>query len=371
MVHGRARPRACVALNHRRSGVTFELPPLPVSYRDYSICRRSAAFGAQFEQQLDFWRLKLSALPTVDLPTDHPRPRVWTTNGSYHERQIPATLFEQLTVFPARRLTLFMSTFAAFAVLLRRLTGQTDIPIGVPVANRTHSALEGLVGTFVNTLVLRNDLSGDPTFETLLRRVRATALEAFARQDVPFDRLVQEIGQRGDRSRAPLAQVMFNVTNAPMHGIAIQGVDWEPVELDRGGAQFELSFSVRPPAARSMSSTTRTFSSARPSSAGLRNTSRCSRPWPRRATLPISALPPSPAEESSTLAAWNATRVDYPQHRPFPRLLSASAAMPARHGDHLRRRPLHLRGGPTPSPTQSRGGSAISAWERADWRRCA
>jgi amino acid adenylation domain-containing protein len=308
--------------NHRRSGVTFELPPLPVSYRDYSIWQRSAAFGAQFEQQLDFWRLKLSALPTVDLPTDHPRPRVWTTNGSYHERQIPATLFEQLTVFSRRAgVTLFMSTFAAFAVLLRRLTGQTDIPIGVPVANRTHSALEGLVGTFVNTLVLRNDLSGDPTFETLLRRVRATALEAFARQDVPFDRLVQEIGQRGDRSRAPLAQVMFNVTNAPMHGIAIQGVDWEPVELDRGGAQFELSFSVDTEISRKINVEYNTdlferatierwiaeyFTLLEAVAAG--------------ATLPISALPLLPAEESSTLAAWNATRVDYPQHRLFPRL---------------------------------------------------
>ncbi len=314
--------------NHRRRGAAFELPALPVSYRDYSLWQRSAAFGAQFERQLDFWRRQLSALPTVDLPTDHPRPRVWTMNGTYHERQIPPALFERLSIFSRRAgVTMFMTTFAAFAVLLRRITGQTDIPIGVPVANRTHSALEGLVGTFVNTLILRNDLSGDPTFETLLQRVRATALEAFARQDVSFDRLVQEIGQRGDRSRAPLAQVMFNVTNAPMHGITLDGLDWEPVQLDHGGAQFELSFSVDTEISRKVTVEYNTdlferatverwigeyFTLLEAAAAG--------------STLPISALPLLPAEEWSTLEAWNATQVDYPRHRLFPRLFEEQVA---------------------------------------------
>ena len=313
--------------NHRRRGIAFELPALPVSYRDYSVWQRSAAFGAQFEHQLDFWRLKLCALPTVDLPTDHPRPRVWTTNGSYHERQIPAALFEQLRVFSRRTgVTLFMTTFAAFTVLLRRITGQTDLAVGVPVANRTHSALEGLVGTFVNTVVLRNDLSGDPTFGTLLQRVRATALEAFARQDVPFDRLVQEIGQRGDRSRAPLVQVMFNVTNAPMHGIAIDGLEWEPVELDRGGAQFELSLSIDTEISHKINVEYNTdlfgratierwigeyFTLLEAVAAG--------------SALPIGSLPLLPAAESAALAAWNATRVDYSQHPLFPRVFEEQA----------------------------------------------
>ena len=148
------------------------------------------------------------------------------------------------------------------------------------------------------------------------------ALEAFANQDVSFDRLVQEIGQRGDRSRAPLAQVMFNVTNAPMHGIAIRGVDWEPVELDRGGAQFELSFSVDTEISRKIDVEYNTdlferatierwigeyFTLLGAVAAG--------------STLPISALPLLPAEESSTLAAWNATRCDHPRHRTLsPRL---------------------------------------------------
>ncbi len=181
--------------NHRRRGIAFELPALPISYRDYSLWQRSDAFGAQFERQLAFWRRQLTDLPTVDLPTDHARPRVWTMNGTYHERRIPADLFDRLNTFSRRAgVTLFMTTFAAFVVFLKRITGQNDLPVGVPVANRTHSALEGLVGTFVNTVVLRNDLSGDPDFETLLHRVRATALEAFAQQDVSFDRLVQEIG---------------------------------------------------------------------------------------------------------------------------------------------------------------------------------
>ncbi|MEP6546414.1 MAG: amino acid adenylation domain-containing protein [Gammaproteobacteria bacterium] len=317
--------------NHRRRGVAFDLPALPVSYRDYSLWQRSDAFGAQFEQQLAFWRRQLAALPAVDLPTDHVRPRVWTMNGTYHERQIPPALFEQLKRFSSRAgVTMFMTTFAAFTVLLQRITGQIDLPIGVPVANRTHIALEGLVGTFVNTVVLRNDLSGDPTFETLLHRVRGTALEAFARQDVSFDRLVQEIGQRGDRSRAPLVQVMFNVTNAPMHGIAMDGIEWEPLELDRGGAQFELSFSVDTEISRKITVEYNTdlfkhatierwvgqyFTLLEVIAAG--------------STLPISALPLLPAEEWSTLQAWNATDAVYSRDRLFPRLFEEQVARSA------------------------------------------
>src|SRR3984885_15455560 len=116
--------------------------------------------------------------------------------------------------------------------------------MGVPVANRTHRAMESIVGTFVNTLVMRTDVAGDPPFAELVNRVRANALEAFQNQDVSFDRLVQELGQRGDRSRAPLVQAMFNVPNAPMKAVEFGDVTWAPVVTDRGGAQFELSFAV-------------------------------------------------------------------------------------------------------------------------------
>ena len=112
---------------------------------------------------------------------------------------------------------------------------------------------EGLVGTFVNTLVLRTDLSGNPEFGEFLNRVRATALDAFTHQDISFERLVRELGHRRDSIRAPLAQVLFNVTNAPMHGIEFEGLDWEPMFLDRGGAQFELSLAVDSQISRTIS----------------------------------------------------------------------------------------------------------------------
>jgi amino acid adenylation domain-containing protein len=240
--------------NRRRQGIRLPLEPLPVTYRDYAVWQRSGAIAAEFERQLSFWRRRLANLAPLILTTDRLRPKIWTLNGAYFDRAIPAELIAKLQRFSRDSGgTLFMTMFAAFAAMLHRITGQTDIPIGVPVANRTHSEIEGLVGTFVNTLVLRTDLSENPTFNGLLQRVRATALEAFAHQDVSFDRLVQEIGQRGDRDRAPLAQVLFNVANAPMHGLQFDGLEWEPMELDRGGAQFELSVSVESVVTRKLS----------------------------------------------------------------------------------------------------------------------
>jgi amino acid adenylation domain-containing protein len=231
--------------NHRRAGTPVQLEPLPLSYRDFAHWQRSEAVARRFDQQLRFWATRLAHLPTVDLPVDRARPKVWTMNGAVYERTIPPVLYDAIEKLTrSAGSTPFMALLAGFAALLHRLSGQVDLPIGVPVANRSHSVLEKLVGTFVNTLVLRTDLQGEPDFEQLLGRVRATALEAFANQDVSFDRLVQDVGPRSDRSRPPLVQVLFNITNAPMQDIELDGLQWEGVVLDRGGAQFELSFTV-------------------------------------------------------------------------------------------------------------------------------
>lgn len=222
-----------------------QLPPPPISYRDYAAWQRTPAFEQKLEVQVEYWRRRLAGLPVLDLPTDFPRPPLWTLNGAQIRRRLPPELLpmlEQLALDAGS--TPFMVLFSAFAVLLGRISGQRDITVGVPVANRTHSHFEGLVGTFVNTVVLRADLEGEPAFVDLVRRVRDLALEAFSNQDVPFDRLVQELGQRGERNRPPLAQVMFNVANAPTHGIEFDGLSWEEQPLERGGAQFELSFTL-------------------------------------------------------------------------------------------------------------------------------
>ncbi len=283
------------------------------------------------ERQLSFWTQQLANLPTVDLPTDFTRPKVWTMNGSFYQRQIPPALFNAIgTLARSAGSTMFMTLFTGFATLLQRISGQTDIPIGVPVANRTHSAIEGLVGTFVNTVVLRADLQGDPEFRELLARIRGTALDAFANQDVSFDRLVQEIGQRGDRSRAPLAQVMFNVTNAPMRDIEFSGLTWENVLLDRGGAQFELTFAVDTEITHNLTVEYNTDLFERATIERLVGQYftilEAAAEAPQRR---ISRLPTLPAEQWASLQAWNATTVSWPSSAPLPRLFESQVVRSA------------------------------------------
>jgi nonribosomal peptide synthetase DhbF len=231
--------------NAAREGRQAELPSAPIRYRDFAVWQQKFLQSAELSAQLDYWKGRLRNVPHLELPSDRRRPPVQTLNGSHCQRRISDSLLEAAERLGHRySTTLFMTMFAAFAALLQRLAGQTDISVGVPIANRTHGAVDLVVGTFVNTLVFRVDLSGDPTFSELLSRVRALSLEAFANQDVPFDKLVQEIAQVRDPSRGPLTQVLFNMLNAPMHGIEMEGIAWKPILIDRGGAQFELSLSV-------------------------------------------------------------------------------------------------------------------------------
>jgi nonribosomal peptide synthetase DhbF len=314
--------------NYRRNGLSAPLEPLPISYRDFSHWQRNGAGATDIEQQLQFWTKQLTNLPAVDLPIDLPRPKVWTMNGSFYQRDIPPHLFNAaVQLARSNGSTLFMTLFAGFAALLQRLTGQTDLPIGVPVANRTVSSVESLIGTFVNTVIVRADVKGDPGFSELLQRVRSTALDAFANQDVSFDRLVQELGQRGDRSRAPLAQVLFNVTNAPMYGIELSGLDWENAVLDRGGAQFELTFTVDTEFTKSLSIEFNTDLFERSTIERLAGQyfalleAAAAAPAAR-----ISGLNLLPQEQRAVLEAWNASSLRIVGRETFPSLFEAQAA---------------------------------------------
>ena len=313
--------------NGTRRGVPARLDPLPIGYRDYAAWQRNGLLGSEFERQLSFWRQRLADLPPLELPTDRPRPRLPSLNGAFCQVPIPVALIDVLEQLGRRAGgTLFMTMLAAFATLLHRITGQEDIAIGVPVANRSQSATEGLVGTFVNTLVLRVDASGSPDFSQFLQRVRATALDAFAHQDIPFDWLVQDLGQRRDTSRAPLAQVLFNVTNAPMHGIEFDGLDWAPMMLDRGGAQFELSVSVDPQVTRTLSVEYNT---------DLFDRSTIERLVGQYFTIleaagaapdtRLGALPLLPAAQLAMLRDWNATSAPFPRDRIFARVFEDQA----------------------------------------------
>ncbi len=317
-----------VLYNAGLAGRQVKLPTLPVNYRDYALWQRSGLPGPEFERQLVYWRQKLSDLPFAELPTDRPRPRLPSLKGEFCQIAIPAALIETLEQLGrGSGATLFMTMLTAFATLLHRTTGQEDIPIGVPVANRSQSVIEGLVGTFVNTLVLRIDVSGNPSFGQALQRVRATALEGFSHQDVPFDWLVQALGQRRDTSRAPLAQIMFNVTNAPMHGIALDALDWKPLLLDRGGAQFELSLTVDPIVTRLLFVEYNTDLFDRPTIERLISQyftileAATATPATRLAALPL-----LPAGERSLLQDWNSTDASYPQDRVFAGVFEDQAA---------------------------------------------
>ena len=227
------------------SGDPIEMDEPNLQYRDYAAWQRDFLDGAEIARQRDFWIETLKDLPPLELPVDKLRPRMQTMHGAVVTADFEPALQQDLEVLARREsATQFMTMMAGFAALLSRISDQFDIAIGVPVANRSLDAVEQMVGTFVNFIVLRIDLTGNPTFRELVARVRAASLEAFAHQDLPFDQLVQELVGTRDTSRAPLAQVLFNVQNAPMHGIEANGLKLEPLILDRAGAQFELGMSV-------------------------------------------------------------------------------------------------------------------------------
>lgn len=232
-------------------GQPSPLPELTVQYPDFAVWQADWFRGELLQKQLGYWRKQLGGLrPVLDLPTDRPRPPVQSINGSVLAFTLDQKLCDALkTLGNANRASLFMTLLAAFKVLLHRLSGETDIAVGSPIANRTRSELEGLIGFFVNTLVLRTDLSGDPTFVELLVRERDVALDAYSNQDMPFEKLVDELQLDRDLSHNPFFQILFGVQNigtidrsaAPIQPLASQ---IHAGSVGNGTAKFDLTMSV-------------------------------------------------------------------------------------------------------------------------------
>ena len=222
------------------------LPDLSIQYADYAVWQRDWLQGEVLDRQLAYWRDRLAgAPPLLDLPTDHPRPAVQDHAGAAYSFVVTKSVAERLVGLGRQEgATLFMVLLAGFQLLLSRYSGQTDICVGTPIANRRRLELEGLIGFFVNTLVLRTDLSGDPNFRGLLARVREMALGAQAHQDLPFERLVEALQPVRDMSRDPLFQVLFVLQNAPMRELALGGLRAEPVMMESGTAKFDLALVV-------------------------------------------------------------------------------------------------------------------------------
>src|SRR5262249_15902822 len=221
------------------------LRQLPIQYGDYAEWQRERLQGELLERLMKYWRQQLAGAPLrVELPSDRPRPSVQTYAGAMVTTRIPATLTGSLQALSAaHRPTLFATLLAAFAVLLARYSGQRDLVIGTPVAGRTHTEMEPLIGLFVNTLPLRIDLSDDPTFSGLLRRTTGTALAGFARQDLPFDRLVAERAPPPRADVSPLVQVLFDLQRRRNDHVATVPPG-EIVEFPDGVAKFELTLAA-------------------------------------------------------------------------------------------------------------------------------
>ncbi len=225
------------------------LPAVPVHYADYAVWQRGWLTGPALAAQLAFWRERLADPPVLELPTDRPRPPLQTFRGSQVPLPFPAaTAAGLLSLSHHHRrhgATPFMTLLAAFQALLARTAGQTDLTVGTPISGRNRTEVENVVGFFLNTLVLRADLAGDPAFGEILDRTRAGALEAFGRQDLPFEKLVDEIGVRRSLGHSPLFQVLFVLLHgAPLPATAA-GLAAEPFPVEAKTAKFDLTVSLR------------------------------------------------------------------------------------------------------------------------------
>jgi amino acid adenylation domain-containing protein len=224
------------------------LPELPIQYADFAVWQQQWLQGAELTRQLSYWQRQLGGkLPVLDLPTDRPRPPVQTSqHGETQSFLLAAHLSEKLKELSKHQdVTLFMTLLAAFQTMLLKYTGQQDIIVGSPIANRNRAEIDGLIGFFVNTLVLRCDLSGNPAFTKLLARVKETTLKAYTHQDLPFEMLVEKLHPQRDLSRTPLFQVMFVLQDFAVDTLELPGSTVNLLELDTGTSLFDLTLSLR------------------------------------------------------------------------------------------------------------------------------
>jgi amino acid adenylation domain-containing protein len=224
------------------SGKSSPLEELAIQYADFAVWQREWLQGEELEKQLSYWRQQLGgSTAALALPVDHPRPPVQSYRGARESVMISKEVMEGLKRLSQREgVTLFMTLLAAFQTLLFRYTGDEDLRIGSPIANRNRAEIEGLIGFFVNTLVMRADLSGNPTFRELLGRVKEVALGAYAHQDLPFEKLVEELKPERSMSRNPLFDIVFAMQNAPTAGVEFSGLRIVPWGVENRRTRFDL-----------------------------------------------------------------------------------------------------------------------------------
>ncbi|HET9225028.1 MAG TPA: condensation domain-containing protein, partial [Thermoanaerobaculia bacterium] len=296
------------------SGRPSPLPELTVQYADFAAWQRSRLSGELLEGEVDWWRDQLAGLPpALELPIDHPRPADRGTRGAVHDFALDGLAgLEALS--QRNSATLFMTLLAGFAALLQRWSGESDLAVGTPIAGRTRMETEPLIGFFINTLALRLDLSGSPTFEELLGRVRETTLAAFAHQELPFDRLIEELAPERDRSRPPIFQVVLALQNASSDKLELPGLDVEVAPLSTGTAKFEMAV-VFHPAERGLSGLVEYSRDLFDAATIGRLASQLTRLLSEAdSSRPLAELPLLSALEShQLLAEWNDTVAPFPE----------------------------------------------------------
>ena len=228
------------------TGKPSPLPELSVQYADFASWQRQWLQGEVLETQLAYWKKQLGGnLPVLNLPTDRPRSAVQTFRGAVHKFTIPKAIAEEIAQLSQReKATLFMTLLAAFKTLIYRYTGQEDILVGSPIANRNRREIEEVIGLFANTLVFRTNLSSNPTFKELLGRLREVALGAYNHQDLPFEKLVEIIHHERDLSHNPLFQVLFSLRNVRTPQIKLPGLTLSSLEIERKTARFDLALDL-------------------------------------------------------------------------------------------------------------------------------
>lgn len=229
-----------------KNGNPSSAPELPVQYADFAAWQRNRLQGELYDRQIAYWRQYLESAPkALALPADRPRPAVMSYRGANHEFELDhKTTAALIELSRQADTTLFAVMMAAFTVLLSRYSGQDDICVGYPTANRNHRDIENLIGFFVNTQVLRSDLSGNPVFTGLLNRVRKNTLDAQNNQDLPFERLVEELKLERELNRTPLFQAMLVYQNAPMNTLNVSELHFELADAEMNSAKFDLTLNV-------------------------------------------------------------------------------------------------------------------------------
>ncbi|WP_223765871.1 non-ribosomal peptide synthetase/type I polyketide synthase [Corallococcus sp. AS-1-6] len=313
-----------------RTGQPSPLPELPVQYADYAVWQRAWLEGGVMEKQVAWWKDHLAGAPPLSLPTDRPRPAVMSSAGARHTFLLPSTVSAPLLALGRKHgATSFMVLMALFQTVLSRYSGQDDFVVGTPIAGRTRPELEWLMGCFINTLPFRSRLSGQPSFVELLGRVRTQALEAYAHQDAPFERVLDSLELPRDLSRTPLFQVSINVVSMPEVQGRLPSLELTPVEVPTGTAKFDLGMEVvdgKDGFTCSMEYATALFDAATMERLA-RHMVGLAREVVAHPQTSVALLPlMDAAERQRVLVEWNDTFQDFPQDARIPDLFARQVA---------------------------------------------